>query len=157
MVSMLFPSSSTHSVEQLKRLNELVLFVQRAVLHFEGLIIDIHLTASGIKFLIVFGLSPVAHSDDPARALLASLALRSSLQAEASSTRWLPDSASFGIASGRVNCLSLGSDSVAPFSATIPRNSLNLIGEARFIAQRLMHAAHGTYGTCSCEVDSFIV
>ena len=102
-----------------------VVDIQRIATRHEGTVHNILMDDKGFSVVLVFGLPPLAHQDDPLRAIEAALAIKRDVEASAIRT-------SMGIASGRLFCGDYGSRS---------RRSYSVIGPAINLAARLMEAA----------------
>jgi len=94
---------------------------------YEGALNKLSVDDKGASLLVVFGLPPMAHQDDPSRALAAAVAI-----SEAISTLSLDHS--IGVATGRAYCGTIGSDR---------RREYTVLGDVVNLAARLMLAASG--------------
>ena len=103
----------------------LMLGVQKAVYAHEGAVNKFLVDDKGLIFLCVFGLPPVPHVDDPARAVLACFDIIVCLQNMGLCGR-------FGVTTGRVFCGIVGSDT---------RREYTVMGDTVNLAARLMAKA----------------
>jgi class 3 adenylate cyclase/tetratricopeptide (TPR) repeat protein len=110
---------------QLGVAQELMIVLQRTVYEFEGSLNKLSVDDKGVSMLVGFGVPPVAHEDDPARAVGAALALAERISG-------LGRRCSIGIATGRVYCGAYGSDF---------RREYTMIGDTVNTSARLMQAA----------------
>jgi tetratricopeptide (TPR) repeat protein len=101
--------------------------IQRGVYQFEGSINKISVDDKGASVLIVFGLPPLSHEDDPDRALLAATTIKSMLSE-------LSITASSGVASGAVFAGVIGAAN---------RKEYTVMGDTVNLAARFMMAAKG--------------
>ena len=99
--------------------------LQQAVYHFEGSLNKLSVDDKGVSMLAGFGLPPVAHEDDSARAIGAALALRERIN----NLGW---ECSIGVATGRIFCGAYGNDD---------RREYTMIGDTVNTSARLMQAA----------------
>jgi adenylate cyclase len=104
-----------------------ILSVQRVASRLEGAIFAVSMDDKGICVLLVFGAPPLAHEEDPLRAVEASLAIHEELKR-------VSIGASIGIGSGRLFCGDYGGRS---------RREYVVIGPAINTAARLMEIADG--------------
>lgn len=105
----------------------LMVALQRTVYQFEGSLNKMSVDDKGVSMLAGFGLPPVAHEDDAARAVGCAQALHSRI----SELGW---TCSLGVASGRIFCGAYGNDQ---------RREYTMIGDTVNTAARLMQAAQG--------------
>jgi len=101
--------------------------VQPVLQQYEGSLKEVIVDDKGLTLVAVFGLPPLAHEDDPARAARAALAAQRAL-AE------LGLRCAIGLATGRAFCGAVGSDLHREYGT---------IGEVMNLAARLMQAAPG--------------
>jgi class 3 adenylate cyclase/ankyrin repeat protein len=129
------------TVEGSKIAQQLMVSMQRACYNLEGNLNKFLVDDKGLLFLFVFGLPPVVHIDDPARAIAACFDMVSALKSMNLVGR-------FGVTTGRVFCGIVGSnkrreytvmgDTVnlsARLMANAPENSV-LIDEATYLRSR---------------------
>lgn len=111
----------------LDRAQTIIQYLQRELYRFEGSINKLNLDDKGTSLLAALGLPPLAHEDDPRRAVHAALAIRQRLLE-------LGLRSSIGVATGRVFCGSVGSQR---------RREYTLMGDVVNLAARLMQSALG--------------
>jgi class 3 adenylate cyclase/tetratricopeptide (TPR) repeat protein len=111
--------------ETLEQAQQLVGVVQEALYEYEGSVNKLGVDDKGATLVAAFGLPPVAHEDDPVRAVQAALGIQARLQ-----SRGLRPA--LGLATGRVFCGSVGSSQ---------RREYTMIGGVVNLAARLMQAA----------------
>ena len=99
-----------------------IVAIQEATYQMEGSVNKVVVDDKGALVLIVFGLPPVVHSDDPKRALAASFLMRHHLHD-------LGLKCQVGVASGRVFCGIVGAES---------RKEYTVMGDSVNLAARLM-------------------
>jgi class 3 adenylate cyclase/tetratricopeptide (TPR) repeat protein len=99
--------------------------IQPILQRYEGNLKQVVVDDKGLTLIAVFGLPPLAHEDDPARAAQATLAAQAAL-------RELGLRCAIGLATGRAFCGAVGSDL---------RREYDVIGEVMNLAARLMQAA----------------
>jgi hypothetical protein len=87
----------------LRQANDLVREVQEALYEYEGSVNKLGVDDKGTTMVAAFGLPPVAHEDDPIRAVRAALEIRAHLDQRGVRH-------AIGIASGRVFCGSVGNE-----------------------------------------------
>ena len=104
-----------------------ILSVQRAASRLEGAIFGVSMDDKGIGARLVFGTPPLAHEEDPLRAVEAGLAIHEDLKRASIGT-------SIGIGSGRLFCGDYGGRS---------RREYGVLGPAINTAARLMEIADG--------------
>src|SRR5688572_14410068 len=104
---------------------DLIRAIQRMIYRFEGSLNKISQDDKGIMIDTAFGLPPLAHSDDPVRAIRAALMIRDELKA-------LDIRSSIGITTGRVFCGLVGNDD---------RRVYTFLGNPVILAARLMSIA----------------
>ena len=101
--------------------------LQRTIYRFEGSLNKMSVDDKGVSMLAGFGLPPVTHEDDEARAIGAALALKERI----TELGW---DCSIGVATGRVFCGAYGND---------VRREYTMIGDTVNTSARLMQAAKG--------------
>ncbi len=111
----------------LERAQDTIRYLQQELYRFEGSINKLNLDDKGISLLAALGLPPLAHEDDPRRAVSAAMAIRQRLLE-------LGMRSSIGIATGRVFCGSVGSSI---------RHEYTLMGDVVNLAARLMQTSLG--------------
>lgn len=99
--------------------------LQRAAYRYEGSVNKVNVDEKGVTFLAVWGLPPLAHEDDPARAVNAAQMLQADLAEDGLR-------ACLGVATGNVYSGVLGNGRRAEYT---------VIGDAVNLAARLMEAA----------------
>ena len=99
--------------------------LQQTIYHFEGSLNKLSVDDKGVSLLAGFGLPPVAHEDDAARAIGAALALKTRLN----ELGW---ECSIGVATGRIFCGAYGNEE---------RREYTMIGDTVNTSARLMQAA----------------
>ena len=127
-VSVLFvrlPGLDDISPETLEQAQQLVGTVQETLYEYEGSVNKLVVDDKGATLVAAFGLPPVAHEDDPIRAVNAALGIQARLQQ-------LGLHPALGLATGRVFCGSVGSGQ---------RREYTMIGGVVNLAARLMQAA----------------
>jgi class 3 adenylate cyclase len=127
-VSVLFlrlPGLDDISSATLEQAQQLVGVVQEALYEYEGSLNKVGVDDKGATLVAAFGLPPVAHEDDPVRAVQAALGIQARLR-----RRGLRPA--LGLATGRVFCGSVGS---------ARRREYTMIGGVVNLAARLMQAA----------------
>ncbi len=118
---------ATSEDADLGKLQELVAALQRSVYRFDGGIDKISVDEKGAVLIAAFGLPPLSHEDDPARSLLAAMAMRKAMSD-------LGVEASIGVATGQVFCGTVG---------TQARCEYTVIGHTVNLSARLMEASEG--------------
>jgi class 3 adenylate cyclase len=124
-VSVLFlrlPDLDDITPSTLRWANDLVCGVQETLYEYEGSLNKLGVDDKGATLVAAFGLPPVAHEDDPVRAVRAALGIQANL-------RRLGVRYAIGIATGRVFCGSVGSNL---------RREYTMIGGVVNLAARLM-------------------
>lgn len=109
----------------LERADQVMQALQTALYRYEGSIDKLSVDDKGTILVAALGLPPLAHEDDPARAVRAALAMRAAV-AE------LGERAAFGVATGRVFCGVVGDRW---------RREYTMLGAVVNLAARLMQAA----------------
>lgn len=99
--------------------------LQQTIYHFEGSLNKLSVDDKGVSLLAGFGLPPVAHEDDAARAIGAALALKGKIN----ELGW---ECSIGVATGRIFCGAYGNEE---------RREYTMIGDTVNTSARLMQAA----------------
>jgi class 3 adenylate cyclase/tetratricopeptide (TPR) repeat protein len=116
------------AADQLEPLQLVMATVQPILQRYEGNLKQVVVDDKGLTLIAVFGLPPLAHEDDPARATRAGLAVQAAL-------RELGVRCAIGLATGRAFCGAVGSDL---------HREYDVIGEVMNLAARLMQAAPDT-------------
>jgi class 3 adenylate cyclase/tetratricopeptide (TPR) repeat protein len=111
--------------DTLRQANDLVCQVQEALYEYEGSVNKLGVDDKGTTMVAALGLPPVAHEDDPVRAVRAALGIRAQLDRRGVRH-------AIGIATGRVFCGSVGSSL---------RREYTMIGGVVNLAARLMQTA----------------
>jgi class 3 adenylate cyclase/tetratricopeptide (TPR) repeat protein len=106
---------------------QLMVVLQRTIYQFEGSLNKLSVDDKGVSMLAGFGLPPVAHEDDAARAIGAALELHERI----AKLGW---TCSIGVATGRIFCGAYGNHQ---------RREYTVIGDAVNTSARLMQAANG--------------
>ena len=116
------------AADQLEPL-QLVMETVQPILHrHEGSLKQVIVDDKGLTIIAVFGLPPLAHEDDPARAARAALAVQTAL-------RKLGARCAIGLATGRAFCGAVGNEAYREYG---------VIGGVMNLAARLMQAAPDT-------------
>jgi predicted ATPase/class 3 adenylate cyclase len=116
------------AADQLEPLQLVMATVQPILQRYEGSLKQVVVDDKGLTLIAVFGLPPLAHEDDPARATRAALAVQTAL-------RELDVRCAIGLATGRAFCGAVGSE---------VHREYDVIGEVMNLAARLMQAAPDT-------------
>jgi class 3 adenylate cyclase len=124
--------------EGAKQAQELTSLVQKCCYQHEGTFNKLLMDEKGLKFLLVFGLPPLVHTDDPTRAVLACFDMAKEFEAEFGRLE-----AKFGITTGRTYCGLYGSTS---------RKEYTVVGDRVNLANRLM--SHATPGMILCDEET---
>ena len=119
------------AADQLEPLQLVMATVQPILQRYEGSLKQVVVDDKGLTLIAVFGLPPLAHEDDPARATQAALVAQAALGE-------LGVRCAIGLATGRAFCGAVGSD---------VHREYDVIGEVMNLAARLMQAAPG--GSCA--------
>ncbi|CAK0848902.1 unnamed protein product [Prorocentrum cordatum] len=119
-----------------KLAQDLTSLVQTCCYQHEGTFNKFLADERGLKFLLVFGLPPLVHTDDPTRAVLACFDMAKEFQN-------LRLDAKFGITTGRSFCGLYGSTS---------RMEYTVVGERVNLANRLM--IHASPGMILCDEET---
>jgi class 3 adenylate cyclase/tetratricopeptide (TPR) repeat protein len=112
---------------RLERAQQIVEYLQTELYRFEGNVNKLNVDDKGTSLVAAMGLPPLAHDDDPKRAVQAAIAIQRRLGE-------LGLRNSIGISTGRVFCGSIGSPR---------RREYTLMGDVVNISARLMQAALG--------------
>lgn len=88
---------------EVDRAQEVMQAAQRCVYREEGTILRLSVDEKGVMLMIAFGLSPLAHEDDPVRGVKTALALQRELER-------LDQPCRVGVSTGKVVCGSVGSE-----------------------------------------------
>ena len=121
------PDWKDSALSAVKRTQFVMSAMQRIVYQFEGAINKLTVDDKGVTLLAVLGLPPLAHEDDPVRAIRCAWALQAKL-------RELSVRSAIGVATGHVYCGSVGTER---------RREYTVIGSVVNLAARLMQAAPG--------------
>ena len=134
-----FKASKLNNItkETLDEVQKVVATLQSAVYEFEGSLNKFLIDDKGSTVVIVSGLPPLAHEDDPVRAVLTCLRIRSLVNE-------MGYSCSFGVTSGLALCGLIGSGT---------RREYTVLGDVVNLSARLMQAAKG--GMFYCRLFSF--
>src|SRR4029453_19650783 len=89
--------------DQLKPLQLAMATVQPILQRYQGNLKQVVVDDKGLTLIAVFGLPPLAHEDDPARATRAALAVQAALQKQGVRC-------AIGLATGQAFCGAVGSD-----------------------------------------------
>jgi class 3 adenylate cyclase/tetratricopeptide (TPR) repeat protein len=116
------------AADQLEPLQLVMATVQPILQRYEGSLKQVVVDDKGLTLIAVFGLPPLAHEDDPARATRAALVAQAAL-------RELGVRCAIGLATGRAFCGAVGSE---------VHREYDVIGEVMNLAARLMQAAPDT-------------
>ncbi len=111
----------------MQRVQAMVAVMQKAVYRYDGAINKISVDEKGAVLIAAFGLPPVSHEDNAARALQAAMAMQKALL-EAGVQ------AGIGVATGQVFCGTVGSSA---------RCEYTVLGHVVNLAARLMEASEG--------------
>lgn len=106
---------------------EIIRTLQTTLYHYEGSFNKLSIDEKGLTLVAGFGFPPLAHEDDPIRALHAALEMHAQLGA-------LGVAGAIGIATGRVYCGEIGG---------ARRREYTVMGDQVNLAARLMQAASG--------------
>jgi class 3 adenylate cyclase/tetratricopeptide (TPR) repeat protein len=124
------------AADQLEPLQLVMATVQPILRRYEGSLKEVLVDDKGLTLVAVFGLPPLAHEDDPARAARAALAVQDAL-------RNLGVRCAIGLATGRAFCGAVGNEVHQEYS---------IVGEVMNLAARLMQAAPDTI---LCDVATY--
>jgi class 3 adenylate cyclase/tetratricopeptide (TPR) repeat protein len=122
----------------LDRARTIVREVQAALYHHEGSLNKLSVDDKGTTVVAALGLPPLAHRDDPRRAVEAALAIRERLGR-------IDVRCAIGVATGRVYCGEIGN---------ARRREYTIIGRVVNLAARLMQAAHFEEGGILCDAET---
>jgi class 3 adenylate cyclase/tetratricopeptide (TPR) repeat protein len=118
-----FPQASYQT--PLERAQAIMEVLQATLARHEGVLNKLSCDEKGVSMVAAFGLPPLAHEDDPARAVLAALSMHTELNARGVRH-------AIGLATGRVFCGVVGSPA---------RCEYTVMGDTVNLAARLMQAA----------------
>lgn len=118
------PGFNNHT--SLQEAQQVMTALQQSIYHFEGSLNKLSVDDKGVSLLAGFGLPPVAHEDDAARAIGAALALKERMN----DLGW---DCSIGVATGRIFCGAYGNEE---------RREYTMIGDTVNISARLMQSAN---------------
>lgn len=122
-VTVLFVNLPTlNETASVERIQTVIVTLQKILYRFEGSINKISVDDKGITLIAALGLPPLAHEDDPERAVRAALAMQESILAQGEQSK-------IGISTGSVFCGTIGS---------VQRREYTVIGEVVNLAARLM-------------------
>jgi class 3 adenylate cyclase len=116
------------AADQLEPLQLVMAAVQPILQRYEGNLKQVVVDDKGLTLIAVFGLPPLAHEDDPARATRAALGVQAALEK-------LGVRCAIGLATGQAFCGAVGND---------VHREYDVIGEVMNLAARLMQAAPDT-------------
>ncbi len=114
--------------DALPRLEAVFAAAAPKVLQQDGFIQQLRIDEGGAHLLVLFGIPPVAHPDDPVRAVRCAIEVRDALRSIGQRT-------SIGVATGRVFCGLIGNDTFRAWT---------VYGEAINLAARLKGVQQGT-------------
>ena len=132
----------------LETAQNLMCLIQRIVYRFEGSINKISQDDKGVMIDAGFGLPPLSHTDDPARAIQAALMMRAELQA-------LDMHGAIGVTTGRVFCGSVGTDKRREY--TFLGNPVNLAGRLVSLALQQQEILDGEGIAILCDRPTYEV
>lgn len=118
--------SDLNRITVLQQAQKLMVRLQNTLHRYGGTINKLSVDDKGVTLVVVFGLPPFAHDDDPVRATRAALALNADLAA-------MGLQGAIGLTTGRVFCGSIGNEH---------RREYTVIGDVVNLASRLMDAAN---------------
>jgi class 3 adenylate cyclase len=127
LISINIPEISEQSPDILRELHAAMVCLQRSIHRYEASVAKLTMDPAGLTLLVVLGLPPLSHPDDPLRAVKAALAMQAQLKE-------FGFTCNVGVTSGRAFC------------GTIPncgRREYTMIGEVVNSAERLMFASKG--------------
>ena len=128
VVFVALPRLDHASLDVLPRLEAVVASIAPKVLEQDGFIQQLRVDESGANLVAVFGIPPVAHPDDPVRAVRCAIEARDAL-------RDIGQQSSIGVATGTVFCGLIGNDTFRAWTT---------YGEAVNLAARLKGLQQGT-------------
>lgn len=128
------PNFDQASPDSLQQLEQVAATVGPVVRRHDGFMYQLRVDESGANLFVLFGIPPVAHPDDPVRAVRCAVDLRDAL-------RGLGHGCSFGVATGRVFCGMIGNDVFRAW--TTYGEAINLA--ARLRSQDSIQCDHATY------------
>jgi class 3 adenylate cyclase len=127
-VSVIFVNLAlTYSPEQINLMQEAVRMMQEAVYSFEGTIRQFIIDDKGSVLIAAFGLPPLSHEDDPARATRAAMLIHKNLKD-------MKIISSVGVTTGKAFCGAVGSEE---------RREYAMVGDIVNLSARLMAKASG--------------
>jgi class 3 adenylate cyclase/tetratricopeptide (TPR) repeat protein len=132
------PPTDCDRPDALERAQAIVREVQVGLYHHEGSLNKLSVDDKGTTAVAALGLPPLAHRDDPRRAVQAALAIFERLRA-------IGVECSIGVASGRVYCGEIGN---------ARRREYTIIGRVVNLAARLMQAAHFDQSGILCDEET---
>lgn len=124
----------------LEHAQSVVTAIERTVVQYQGNVNKLSMDDKGVTAVVVFGLPPMTHEDDPVRAVLAGRVLQASLSSYSDKNA----STQIGITTGFCFCGSVGSDQ---------RREYTVIGDTVNLAARLMQHA-GSRLLCDAPTHS---
>lgn len=119
--------SLTYSAEQMNLMQQAVRMMQEAVYSFEGTIRQFIIDDKGSVLIAAFGLPPLSHEDDPARATRAAMLIHKNLKD-------MKITSSVGVTTGKAFCGAVGSEE---------RREYAMVGDIVNLSARLMAKASG--------------
>ena len=122
--------------EEVDKLQAVLARVQAAIYRHEGSLNKFLVDDKGATLLAVFGLAPLAHENDPERAVLAAMDIKESMRS-VGVTAWI------GITSGTAFCGPIGSKT---------RQEYSVLGDVVNTSARLMQAAKAKSSTSGSSV-----
>ncbi|MDE1995403.1 MAG: AAA family ATPase, partial [Rhizobiaceae bacterium] len=128
VVFMALPRLDHASPDILLRLEAIVAAIEPKVSEQDGFIQQLRVDERGANLIVVFGIPPVAHADDPARAVRCAVDMRDAL-------RGIGQPSSIGVATGTAFCGLIGNDVFRAWTT---------YGEAVNLAARLQSLQQGT-------------
>ena len=120
--------SDAKTVPGLKRIQLVIVTVQKCVYKYQGSLNKLLMDDKGSTLIVIFGLPPMAHQDDPVRATLTAIDLIKDLKA-------IECACSIGITTGLVFAGVVGTSG--------SRREYSILGDSVNLAARLMQAACG--------------
>ena len=128
VVFVALPRLDHASPDVLTRLEAVVSSIVPKVLEHDGFIQQLRVDESGANLLVLFGIPPVVHPDDPVRAVRCAIEMRDAL-------REIGQQSSIGVATGTAFCGLIGNDTFRAWTT---------YSEAVNLAARLMGLQQGT-------------